>query len=153
MPDIVNPETRSRMMSGIRGANTKPEMAIRRGLHKRGFRYRLHAKNLPGKPDLVLPKYKAVIFVAGCFWHSHDCYLFKLPDTRRDFWQEKLTGNQKRDADVRERLLNFGWRYLTVWECALRGREKLGETETLDRIVKWLKSEERVGEIRGITCQ
>lgn len=90
MADVVTPEKRSKMMSGIQGKNTKPELTIRKGLHALGFRYRLHGKTLPGKPDLVFPKYKAVIFIHGCFWHAHHCHLFKWPSTRVDFWQEKI---------------------------------------------------------------
>ena len=93
MADVVDRKTRSRMMSGIRGKNTRPELLIRKGLHARGFRFRLHDKRLPGKPDLVLPKYSAVIFVHGCFWHGHDCHLFKWPQSRREFWRKKITRN------------------------------------------------------------
>jgi DNA mismatch endonuclease (patch repair protein) len=98
MPDIVNPETRSRFMSGIKNANTKPEIQIRQLLHHAGFRYRLHNAALPGKPDLWLARYRAVIEVNGCFWHGHDCHLFKLPSTRTDFWQTKIASNRARDA-------------------------------------------------------
>lgn len=138
MPDIVDPQTRSRMMSGIRGKDTKPELAIRRGLHARGFRFRLHADSVPGNPDLVLPRYKAAIFVNGCFWHHHDCHLFKMPSTRTDFWSDKIARNVKRDAVVREQLAAQGWRFLVVWECALKGRTRLALDDVLDRIAQWL---------------
>lgn len=107
-------------MSGIRGKDTKPEMIIRRGLHAMGFRYRLHDKSLPGKPDLVLPKYKAVIFVHGCFWHKHDCKYFKWPKTRPEFWREKILGNVERDRLAISSLKQNGWRVLVIWECKLR---------------------------------
>src|SRR5262245_6595907 len=97
MADVVSPEVRSRMMSGIRGKNTKPEMVLRRGLHAEGFRFRLHGPALPGRPDLVFPKWSAVIFVHGCFWHRHNCRLFKWPSTKSRFWRAKLTGNVSRD--------------------------------------------------------
>lgn len=98
MVDIVDVSTRSRMMAGIKNRNTKPEILIRKLLYKKGYRFRLHVKDLPGKPDIVLPKYKAVIFVNGCFWHGHkNCSLFKLPATRTEFWQEKITRNQAND--------------------------------------------------------
>jgi DNA mismatch endonuclease, patch repair protein len=121
MPDVVRPEVRSRMMSGIRGKNTKPEMLLRRALHRDGFRYRLHEKALPGRPDLVFPKYRATVFVNGCFWHGHEgCKYFKLPATRAEFWSSKIAANKARDARIREQLVDQGWRTAVVWECATR---------------------------------
>jgi DNA mismatch endonuclease (patch repair protein) len=120
MADVVSPEVRSRMMSGIRGKDTKPEMIIRRGLHARGFRFRLHDKRLPGRPDLVLPKYRAAILVHGCFWHGHGCHLFKWPKTREQFWRMKIEANQHRDARALELLEAAGWRSFVIWECELR---------------------------------
>lgn len=107
-------------MSGIRSRDTKPELAVRRLLHARGFRFKLHVRDLSGKPDIVLPKYRAVILVHGCFWHGHGCSLFKLPATRPDFWREKIEGNQARDRKVIEELASMGWRVAIVWECAVR---------------------------------
>src|SRR5690606_16975078 len=95
--DIVSPKTRSRMMSGIRGKNTRPELILRSALHRKGFRFRLHRKDLPGRPDMIFPQYRAVLFVHGCFWHGHNCHLFKWPSTREEFWREKIAGNIKRD--------------------------------------------------------
>lgn len=121
MPDIVSLETRSRMMSGIRGKDTKPEVLVRRALHADGFRYRLHDKSLPGLPDLVFPRFKAVVFVHGCFWHGHEgCKYFKVPSTRREFWLEKINGNRARDLRNRRSLEAEGWRTAFVWECATR---------------------------------
>ncbi|WP_457582374.1 very short patch repair endonuclease [Ensifer canadensis] len=149
MADIVNPEKRSAMMAGIRGKDTKPEIAIRKALFALGWRYRIHDKRLPGTPDLVFPKRKAVVFVEGCFWHGHDCHLFKMPSSRQDFWQTKIQGNRQRDARVRTDLQMQGWRYLTVWECALKGRTRLPFPALMDTIVEWLESAEPVGEIEG----
>jgi DNA mismatch endonuclease (patch repair protein) len=119
--DIVDNVTRSRMMAGIRGKDTRPELTLRRALHALGFRYRLHCGRVPGKPDIVLPRYKAVIFVHGCFWHRDEgCRFATVPATRREFWQSKFEANASRDASVRMRLLDSGWRVGTVWECALR---------------------------------
>ena len=137
MTDIVDQQTRSRMMSGIRGKNTKPELALRRALHARGFRFRLHSSKVPGWPDLVLPKHRAVVFVHGCFWHRHEgCRYATSPATRQAFWQAKFDANVARDNAVRTTLLGDGWRVATVWECALR---KPGQVSaTTDRLAAWL---------------
>lgn len=140
MPDIVDKQTRSRMMAGIQGKNTKPELAIRRGLHALGFRYRLHDTRLPGKPDLVLPKYRAVIFVNGCFWHGHDCHLFKWPSTRPNWWRAKIEKTRVTDAAARELLLADGWRVADVWECALKGRTRLPLDDVIGTLVEWITS-------------
>jgi len=141
MTDIVSPEKRSSMMSGIKGKNTKPEMIIRKGLFARGFRYRLHSKDLSGKPDLVLPKYKAIIFVHGCFWHQHDCKLFKWPKTNTDFWREKITANTKRDRKHYKELTESGWRIMIVWECAIKGRKDHDTGKVLDILSNWILTE------------
>ena len=137
------------MMSGIRSKNTKPELLIRRGLHARGFRFRLHDKRLPGKPDLVLPKYSAVIFVHGCFWHRHDCHLFKWPKTRREFWHKKLLRNQEKDVESYARLKEDGWYILTIWECALKGRTRRPLDKVLDMAADWLVYGQRDRQIKG----
>ncbi len=137
------------MMSGIRGKNTRPELLIRKALHARGFRYRLHCKDLPGNPDLCLPKYRAVIFVHGCFWHGHDCHLFKWPKTRPEFWREKIGRNRTVDEKARERLLSDGWRVAVIWECALKGRERVSFDEVIEPLVGWLPSSDIECEIRG----
>ncbi|MBT9594963.1 MAG: DNA mismatch endonuclease Vsr [Vitreoscilla sp.] len=121
MADVLTPEQRQLNMSRIRGRDTKPEMLVRRGLHARGLRYLLHDRKLPGRPDLVFPRYGAVVFVHGCFWHAHGCALSKLPATRQEFWNKKLAENAARDRRAIEALLADGWRVLVVWECALRG--------------------------------
>jgi DNA mismatch endonuclease (patch repair protein) len=118
MVDVVDKKTRSRMMSGIRGKNTKPELQVRKSLHARGFRFRLHVKELPGKPDLVLPKHRAVIFVHGCFWHRHQgCRFAVLPKSNSEFWARKLDSNRERDLLHGQQLSSLGWRVFTIWEC------------------------------------
>jgi DNA mismatch endonuclease (patch repair protein) len=124
-------------------------MLIRRGLHALGFRFRLHGRKMPGKPDLVLPRYRAVIFVHGCFWHRHDCQLFKWPKTRHAFWREKIEGNSERDSRAEAELKASGWRVLKVWECSLRGPTRLEPQQVIERAASWLRSAETEGEIRG----
>ena len=121
MIDVVDQKTRSRMMSRIRGKDTRPEMLVRSGLHRLGFRFRLHARNLPGSPDLVLKRYRAVVFVHGCYWHRHEgCRYATTPATRREFWLEKFRANVARDRRHQQKLREAGWRVFVVWECALR---------------------------------
>ncbi|WP_122429750.1 very short patch repair endonuclease [Pseudomonas viridiflava] len=138
MTDVVDASTRSRMMSGIQGKNTSPELLIRKALHAKGFRFRIHAKHLPGKPDLVLPKYNAAIFVHGCFWHGHDCRFFKVPQTRPEFWIEKIGKNQARDLVQISALQALGWRVLVIWECAIRSMKKQKTMLLIDLISDWL---------------
>jgi DNA mismatch endonuclease (patch repair protein) len=146
--DIVDRETRSRMMSGIRGKNTKPEILIRSLLHHNGFRFRIHVPDLPGKPDIVLPRYHSVIFVNGCFWHGHDCPLYKLPSTRQDFWREKIRRNQENDNNAKAKLLASGWRVGIVWECSLRGAGKNIEG-VAQSLTEWLRGNASVIEVRN----
>ena len=148
MVDIVDAATRSRMMSGIRGRNTKPEILIRSLLHRQGFRFRLDARDLPGRPDIVLPRYHAVIFVHGCFWHGHDCPLFKWPQTRPDFWREKIGRNRTNDAKAQAALLERSWRVATVWECALRGANR-DIDGVLHRLIEWLHGDAPLHEERA----
>ncbi len=147
--DIVPATVRSRMMSGIRGKNTKPELAIRSALHMRGFRFRLHRKDLPGKPDLVFPGRSAVLFVHGCFWHGHDCHLFRWPKSREEFWREKIGKNIERDRQQREALAEAGWRTGIVWECALKGKTRLPFDSVADQCAIWLKSGINTLEVSG----
>lgn len=134
--DIVGKKKRSLMMAGIKNCNTKPEVQIRCMLHQAGFRYRLHSNRLPGRPDIWLAKYKAVIEVNGCFWHGHDCHLFKLPSTRSEFWQAKIAENRKRDNRHLAELEQLGIRRLTIWECALRGRKR-HDMARLREVISW----------------
>lgn len=136
-------------MSGIRGKDTKPEIFLRRALHRRGFRFRLHVSDLPGKPDLVFPKFRAVVFAHGCFWHRHECHLFKWPKSREQFWREKIRRNADNDTRILKALLDMGWRVGIVWECALKGRAKLDEVQTIERLSNWLSSEDRTITIQG----
>lgn len=149
MVDVHDEATRSRNMAAIRGTDTKPELIIRRGLHARGFRFRLHDRRLPGRPDLVFAKYKAVIFVNGCFWHGHDCNLFKWPKTREEFWRDKIAGNQCRDEQAQSSLRAAGWRIASVWECALKGRGRLSQDDLIDSIAAWLSSDRKETAFRG----
>jgi DNA mismatch endonuclease (patch repair protein) len=148
MVDVVDSVTRSRMMSGIRGRNTKPEILIRSLLHRQGFRFRLHVRDLPGKPDIVLPRYRAVVFVHGCFWHGHDCSLFKWPTTRPEFWREKIGRNRANDHKAKEALIAGGWRVGIVWECAIRGADKNIE-DGAQRLTEWLRGNAPIIEERG----
>lgn len=150
MADIVPAKVRSRMMAGIKGKNTKPELILRKGLHAAGFRFRIHVADLPGKPDLVLPRFRAVIFAHGCFWHGHDCHLFKMPSTRTEFWQAKIDRNRVVDARSRSQLADAGWRQAVVWECALKGRTRLAHDEVIDSCAQWLQSDTQALEIRGV---
>ena len=151
MTDVHTKQQRSFNMSCIRSKDTKPELLIRKALFSEGFRYRLHRKDLPGKPDMVFPKYRAVIFVNGCFFHYHDCRLFKMPQTRRSWWKKKLTGNRIRDQKNITALLNSGWRVLTIWECAWKGRGSVYvQIDKISRkIVSWLRSSSSKKDVRG----
>lgn len=136
-------------MAAIRSSDTKPELLIRRALHAAGLRYRLHAKHLPGKPDLVFPCHRAVVFVHGCFWHQHNCHLFRWPVTRQDFWREKIERNVENDQKTVAALLEAGWRVATVWECGLKGRGKPDFSEVMQQLIGWIRSEQRTITIRG----
>ena len=121
MADVLNREQRHRCMSAVKGRDTKPELLVRKFLFSRGFRYRLNHPRLPGHPDLVLRKYRTVIFVNGCFWHGHDnCRYFRLPKTNIDFWQKKIERNKERDKLAKEALMQMGWAVMTIWECQLK---------------------------------
>lgn len=148
MADTVSAAVRSRMMSGIRSKNTKPEMLLRRALHALGFRFRLHVRNLPGQPDIVLPRYRAVIFAHGCFWHGHDCHLFRWPATRTDFWEAKITRNRANDERAEEALAKAGWRIATIWECSLKGKSRLPFDEVITAVARWLRTDEPRLDIR-----
>ena len=150
MADVFSPEKRSEIMSKIQGTDTKPEIKVRKALHSLGYRYRLHDRTLPGKPDLKLTKYNALIFVHGCFWHCHDCHLFQWPKTREKFWKNKITNNKERDRRNEDKLLEMGWRILTIWECAIKGKHKVELNNLLEKVEKWLHSEIKKQEIQGV---
>jgi len=143
--DVVDPATRSRMMSGIGGRNTKPEIVVRKALFAAGFRFRLHRKDLPGCPDVVLPGRRIAVFVHGCFWHAHrGCRFAKIPAARREFWEAKLAANVDRDRRAIDALLSSGWRVLLVWECATRSAEL---REALPELLRrWIDGPEVSGE-------
>lgn len=155
MADVHDKETRSRNMSAVRSKNTRPEIVVRKILHKAGFRFRLHPKQVLGKPDIVLARHRAVILVNGCFWHGHDCTLFKVPTSRSDFWINKICSNRKRDLATLTGLNDAGWRTGVVWECALRGRHRIDARELESKLANWLRSDRqfiKIGEaIREIT--
>ncbi len=149
MADIVSESKRSQMMAGIRSANTRPEIAIRKSLHKKGFRYRLHPRNVPGRPDIALPRFRAALFVNGCFWHGHDCHLFRVPATRPEFWRDKIDQNRMRDARARRQLHEKGWRVGTIWECSIRGGDSPGLAKVIADVSAWLLGDAASYEIRG----
>ena len=149
MTDTVSPEKRSDVMSRVGSKDTKPELLIRKGLHSLGFRYRLHVKDLPGKPDLVFPRYKSVLQINGCFWHGHSCHLCRLPKSNKEYWTGKIARNIERDISNRQSLYDEGWRVLTVWECALRGRERIELNQVLALASTWLLSTKLICEIKG----
>lgn len=149
MTDIVDPKTRSKMMSGIKGKDTKPELQIRSALHRHGFRFRLHYNKLPGKPDIALPKHRALILVHGCFWHGHDCHLFKWPRTNQEFWRKKIEDNMLRDRKRLAEYSSAGWRSLIIWECALKGTLRISLTSLVSHIENWINRGENISEIFG----
>ena len=135
-------------MAGIRGRDTKPEISIRRALHALGFRYRLHARDIFGKPDVVLPKHRALIMLHGCFWHGHGCRFSKLPATNTEFWHQKITKNRLRDEQVLETLLAEGWRCFVVWECAIRACKNEADASWLAKeVAMWINGEATIGGI------
>ena len=149
MVDVVTQQKRSQMMSGIKGKGTQPEREIGRILHACGLRYRLHRTDLPGKPDLVFPRHKAVVLVHGCFWHGHNCHLFKMPQTRTHFWRDKIQRNRVRDRSQLDQLIDRSWRVMIVWECALKGRERLPRSELASEMADWIRAGNEFAEIQG----
>jgi DNA mismatch endonuclease (patch repair protein) len=147
--DVHDPATRSRNMAAVRARDTKPELMIRKALHRAGLRYRLNARDLPGRPDIVLPRYRAVVFVHGCFWHRHECDLFRWPESRTEFWREKLDANAARDVKAADALEEAGWRQAVIWECALKGRKKRDFQDTMQRLIAWIRSHEQMITIGG----
>jgi len=145
--DVVDKQTRSRIMASVGQKHTGAEIALRTAIHAAGLRYRLHDRSLPGSPDLVLPKYRAVIFVHGCYWHSHGCYKSTVPKSRRGFWQNKFQANRERDARNVRLLVEQGWRVLTAWECVLKGKTAEPAEHVAEAVKAWLESDETVGEM------
>ena len=145
--DTVDKEKRSAIMSRVGQKDTGPEMLLRSALHKIGLRYRLHDRGLPGTPDLVFPKYHAVVFVHGCYWHSHGCYRSTIPKTRRDFWTKKFKDNRTRDEKNIRQLIVQNWRVLTVWECALKGKTAFPLATVASTTKAWLESSKKTSEI------
>lgn len=143
MADIISPEQRSALMSRIRGKDTKIELEVRTGLHALGFRYRLGGAGLPGRPDIVLPKYRTAVFVHGCFWHGHSCHLFRLPRTRPDFWSAKIEANRQRDARQIDLLGEAGWRIHVIWECELRDRSTAQRAEVIIKLGNRIRTKGR----------
>ena len=138
------------MMSGIRGKDTKPELIVRRMLHRLGYRFRLHCKDLPGRPDIVLPKWRTVVFVNGCYWHGHDsCHLFRLPKSRTEFWTNKIQGNKVRDQRNYSVLNDNGWKVFIIWECAVSKKLCLSDEELEQRISSAIVSQENITDLRG----
>lgn len=138
MADVHSKETRSYNMSQVKSKNTKPELLVRKFLHSHGLRYRLHVKDLPGKPDIVLPKYKTVILIHGCFWHGHEnCKKASIPETRKDWWEEKIGKNSANDNKAENALLQSGWRVIKIWECELK---KTVLENTLNQLINNFKS-------------
>lgn len=140
MNDIVTPEKRSQMMAGISSRNTQPELIVRKGLHARGFRYSLHTPQIVGKPDIFLRKHGVCIYVHGCFWHAHNCKLFKMPKSRTEFWKAKFDGNMIRDKRNLEELLTDGYRVAVVWECALKNKTTIELGSVLDHLGLWIRN-------------
>lgn len=140
-------------MARVSGKDTRPELLIRRGMHARGFRYRLHVKDLPGNPDLVFPRYNSVIQINGCFWHGHACPMCRMPSSNTAYWNEKIARNMERDISNRKLLLEAGWRVLTIWECALTGKQKRKLRQVLESAAEWLLSTEPTFEISGAKAE
>lgn len=145
--DIVSSSKRSKMMARIRGKDTAPERAVRKMLFTRGYRYRLHSDKFPGKPDIVLKKYKAVLFVNGCFWHKHTCHMFKWPQSNASFWREKISQTSAKDHQNIEKILSMGWRVCVIWECALKGKKDSDIHKIMESLFEWLKGSEKWKEI------
>ncbi len=147
--DVLTIEQRRLNMSRIRGKDTKPEMLLRRGLHAAGLRFRLHGAKLPGKPDMVFPKRRAVVLIHGCFWHGHDCPLFKMPATRPEFWAKKIAGNRERDIRSAKALQLAGWRILTIWECSVKGPARRPVSEVMDYCTIFIRGDTQEGSLVG----
>lgn len=137
MPDIMTPSQRSRAMSMVRGKDTGIERFVRSKLHRRGFRFRKNVASLPGRPDIVLSKYRTIVFVHGCFWHGHEsCKAAKLPETRREFWENKISGNVARDIKHIQALEDIGWNVLIIWECTLKYKNNSEKEAAVENLIR-----------------
>jgi len=145
MPDVHSVLIRSKNMRAIKNKDTKPEILIRKALHARGLRFRLHVKSMPGTPDIVLPKFKTVLFVNGCFWHGHRCKLSKTPQTRTEFWLSKISGTISRDRLAQQKLRDAGWRIAVIWECEIKGHRHQKLNVLVDRFIEWLNDQQSQG--------
>ena len=153
MTDTVDRKTRSRMMASVRRVDTRPEMVVRHALHRLGFRYRISDRGLPGSPDLKLTRYRAVVFVNGCFWHRHEgCRYATMPASNWDWWAAKFNRNVSRDAEKTRQLLDAGWRVLVVWECALRN-DGSARDRAIEQLVAWIQSDVTSAVISGSVCR
>jgi len=149
MTDVFSSEKRSKVMSRITGKNTEPEMKIRKALHGLDYRYSLHKKNLPGKPDIYFRKYNALIEINGCYWHGHDCHFFKWPQNNKEFWKKKIGRTKERDGNNFRKLQDMGYRLLVIWECAIKGKTSLDFEVLIESVIKWLHSDIQFKEIEG----
>ena len=150
MADTISKQNRSRNMASIRSVDTRPELIIRRGLHRLGYRYSLHSSKLPGTPDMVLRRHNALLFIHGCFWHKHTCHLFRWPKTRTQFWKNKINRNVQRDADTLD-ILKENWRIGVIWECSLKGKNRLCISELINGLASWIESTSSYLEIKGVS--
>jgi len=148
--DVLTPQQRRYNMSRIRGRDTRPELLLRGALHANGLRFRLHVGDLPGRPDLVFPRHRAVILANGCFWHGHDCPMFKMPKTNTEFWQAKIDLNRQRDVRNVAALISAGWRTLIIWECALKGRLRRPFGDLIDDAASFIRGSATTREIGGL---
>ena len=148
MADIFDAGKRSEIMASFSGKDTKPELWLRKALHRKGYRYRIHDKSLSGKPDIVFRRFNAVVFVHGCFWHGHNCPLFRMPSSNEQYWKVKINSKRRRDTKVNSQILEKGWRILTVWECSLKGNAKMNLDSLISAIEDWLCCESNFLEIR-----
>jgi DNA mismatch endonuclease (patch repair protein) len=147
--DTVDKRTRSKIMASVGQKDTGAEIVLRSALHTAGLRYRLHDRSLPGSPDLVFPRFRAVVFIHGCYWHAHGCYRSTVPKSSRAFWENKFAANKARDHKKAQALLADGWRVLNVWECALKGKTASKPDSVARAVRRWLRSSEVRGEISG----
>jgi len=147
--DKFSQQKRSRIMASIKSSNTSPEITVRKLLYKYGYRYRLHVKGLPATPDIVLRKNNTVIFINGCFWHHHGCYISHLPKSNSEFWLKKIRRNLERDKESVSKLLQLDWRILIIWECAISGKKKLDQSALIKKISTFLESSLKTAAIEG----